>query len=391
MQEVSEVNILVVDDERAQMQALCDTLKDQGFHTIGFNSGRLALDALRTGHFSLLLTDLMMPELDGIALLQAAQQIDPQLVCIIMTGNGTITTAVEAMRVGALDYILKPFKLSAILPVLTRALAVRKLRIENAALTHSLHEHTLALESANSELERARRAKDHFMATMSHELRTPLNAILGFAEILQMKLTGPLNPEQEEHVEIICSSGKHLLSLINDLLDLARIESGKIELNPEPVMCQALLKEVAAAMQVLAVGKGLVLDVHVPTSEVRLNTDRRALFQIVMNLANNAIKYTPMGSVTLDLSQTADGSNAAVCISVSDTGVGISAQDQARLFSAFTQVGEHGKGTESTGLGLYLSGELAKLLGGRITLKSEVGCGSTFTLTLPNMAHGHGV
>lgn len=385
MQDKTWGRILVVDDERAHMQALCDTLTDQGFQTSGVTNGMQALDTLRTGSFNLMLTDMMMPDLDGIALMQAAQQIDPQLVCIIMTGNGTIATAVEAMRVGALDYILKPFKLTTLLPVLTRALAVRQLRLDNAALTQSLREHASALEVANSELERARRAKDQFMATMSHELRTPLNAILGFAEVLQMKLSGPLTQEQEKNVGVIKTSGKHLLSLINDLLDLARIESGKIELNPAPVICQELVQDVVTALKVLATEKGLALEVCLPPAELHLYTDRRALFQIVMNLANNAIKYTPDGSVTLGLEQAHRDGHAMVGIRVTDTGVGIAPQDQAKLFTAFTRVGEHSTSTESTGLGLHLSAELAKLLGGRIELHSQPGSGSTFTLWLPDM------
>ena len=130
--------LLIVDDESAQMRALCDTLVLEGYITHGFSSARQALTELRPGQFDLLLTDLMMPEMDGITLINAARQIDPTLGAVVMTGHGTIDTAVQAMQAGALDYILKPFKLTAILPVLTRALAVRRLRMENIQLHEAL-------------------------------------------------------------------------------------------------------------------------------------------------------------------------------------------------------------------------------------------------------------
>src|SRR6059058_380924 len=145
--------LLIVDDESAQMAALCDTLEHEGYVTTGFTSAKEALATLRTQKFDLLLTDLMMPEMDGITLLRAAQQVDGNLVGIVMTGHGAIDTAVEAMKAGALDYILKPFKLSGILPVLSRALGVRRLRMENEELQQRVRERTSELEAANKELE----------------------------------------------------------------------------------------------------------------------------------------------------------------------------------------------------------------------------------------------
>src|SRR5258706_5322224 len=140
--------ILIVDDEAAQMKALCDTLRDQGYVTTGFASAKAALDELRSHKFDLILTDLMMPEMDGIALLRSALETDPNLIGIIMTGEGTISSAVEAMKAGALDYILKPFKLSSILPVLSRALAVRRLRMENIQLRETVGMHELSMAIA---------------------------------------------------------------------------------------------------------------------------------------------------------------------------------------------------------------------------------------------------
>src|SRR5260221_11633612 len=150
-EEPTKARLLIVDDEAAQMQALCDTLQDHGYRVVGHTNGNDALVALRQKPFDLLLADLMMPGMNGIELLRAAMAIDPKLVGIIMTGEGTIGTAVEAMQSGALDYILKPFKLSAILPVLGRGLTVRRLQLENAALERRVPAHMAELETANRE------------------------------------------------------------------------------------------------------------------------------------------------------------------------------------------------------------------------------------------------
>jgi len=147
MPDAPSARILIVDDEAAQMKALCETLRDHDYETVGFTSGKDALAALREAKFDLFLTDLMMPEMDGVTLLRAALESDSNLIGILMTGHGTIDTAVEAMKAGALDYILKPFKLSVILPVLSRALAVRELRKEKAELEERVRERTAELET----------------------------------------------------------------------------------------------------------------------------------------------------------------------------------------------------------------------------------------------------
>jgi protein-histidine pros-kinase len=240
------------------------------------------------------------------------------------------------------------------------------------------------LRELNMRLEAADRAKDRFLANMSHELRTPLNAILGFTGVLLMGLSGGLNDEQEKQLRTVESSGHHLLSLINDLLDLAKIESGKVKLSPESIDCQELLEEVAAGLRGLADGKGLELTVDVPAERLVVRSDRRALSQIMINLANNAIKFTDDGGVRLQLSKRTEDGVVLTALSVVDTGRGIKPGDQAHLFAAFEQISSStAQPYESTGLGLYISLKLAVLLGAAIRFESEFGTGSTFTLELP--------
>jgi PAS domain S-box-containing protein len=207
------------------------------------------------------------------------------------------------------------------------------------------------LQEKNLELENASTAKDRFLASMSHELRTPLNAILGFTGTLLMELPGPLTDEQRRQLDTVQSSGKHLLSIINDLLDLAKIESGNLELELVPVVCQETIDEVAGALRPLIEGKGLELWIDAPGEEITVHTDRRALSQILINLTNNAIKFTDSGGITLALRLADEG--RSVRLSVTDTGVGIAEADQDRLFRAFEQVGEaRARRYEGTGLGL---------------------------------------
>ena len=235
------------------------------------------------------------------------------------------------------------------------------------------------LREKNAELARANQAKDIFLANMSHELRTPLNAIIGFTGTLLMQLPGPINTDQEMQLKTVQSSARHLLSLINDLLDVAKIEAGKSEVHCEPVACISVADAVADILRIAADRKQIDLTVHDRSQGRVIETDRRLLHQIILNLTNNAVKFTNAGAVRIYIDDDADG----VHISVEDTGIGIHPQNQARLFEPFAQLDGHtGRAGEGTGLGLHLSRKLAQLLGGEISFKSEFGKGSTFVLTL---------
>jgi PAS domain S-box-containing protein len=240
------------------------------------------------------------------------------------------------------------------------------------------------LQETNVALELADQAKDRFLASMSHELRTPLNAIIGFTGTLLMKLPGPLNPEQEEQLQTVQSSGRHLLSIINDLLDLAKIESGKWEGDYQLLDGAEVAKEIVGGLSPLARNKGLSLVAIVPKDAVKASTDRRALNQILINLTNNAIKFTDAGEVRLEVHEGSADGRATVRFDVIDTGIGIKQEDQAKLFKAFEQVKRSGTAPrEGTGLGLYICQRLAGFLGGTIEFTSELGKGSVFTFTVP--------
>lgn len=239
------------------------------------------------------------------------------------------------------------------------------------------------LNELHAQLQEATRAKDRFLGIMSHHLRTPLNAILGFTGTLLMALPGPITEEQERQLKIIQWSSRHLLSLIDDILDAATVQSGARELVLEPVPIHDLVRDVAASLRELADGKGLGFSTFVPEDAQFVVTDRRSLRQILLNLANNAIKYTASGSVRIAVRAASRDGGRAVSVDVSDTGIGIRPEDRVRLFEAFERLDGGDAAAEGTGLGLHLSRKLASLLGADLTFVSEAGKGSTFTLTMP--------
>jgi signal transduction histidine kinase len=253
-------------------------------------------------------------------------------------------------------------------------------RDELGALAGDLNRMSDELGQAHRQLEAASQHKSEFLANMSHELRTPLNAIIGFSEVLKDGLFGQLTPKQDEYIRDIHASGHHLLSLINDILDLSKVEAGRMELAVARFDLPTTIDNAMAFVRERANRHGIALNVQIDT---RLNSfagDERRVKQILLNLLSNAVKFTPEGG---RISVAALATDAGVQIAVSDTGIGISKENQQLLFQAFQQVhSEDGAKREGTGLGLALARRLAEMHGGSIWVDSEPGKGSTFTFTL---------
>jgi GAF domain-containing protein len=248
------------------------------------------------------------------------------------------------------------------------------LAIQNARLFREIEDKSRQIEAAN-------RHKSEFLANMSHELRTPLNAIIGFSEVLQEKLFGELNEKQSEYTDDILSSGRHLLSLINEILDLSKVEAGRMELEVSTFDLPTALENARTFVRERAVRHAITLDLSVDERLGDFVGDERKIKQILLNLLSNAVKFTPEGGRIGIKARQADGS---VEISVSDTGIGIAPEDQPKIFEEFRQVGsDYTHKVEGTGLGLTLAKKFVELHGGRIWVESEVGKGSTFSFILP--------
>jgi signal transduction histidine kinase len=247
------------------------------------------------------------------------------------------------------------------------------LAIQNARLFREL-------EVKSRELEAASQHKSEFLANMSHELRTPLNAIIGFSEVLSERMFGELNEKQDEYLKDIHASGQHLLSLINDILDLSKIEAGRMELEVTDFDLPMAIDNAMTLIRERAARRSIALHTTVDERLGQAQGDERKIRQVLLNLLSNAIKFTPEGGRIDVHAVPRDG---VVEVSVTDTGVGIAPEDQEAVFEEFRQVGTADKKVEGTGLGLALSRKFIELHGGKIWVKSQVGAGSTFTFTVP--------
>ena len=260
---------------------------------------------------------------------------------------------------------------------LARAEAVERLEAQTDALESAVTERTAQLQEVVGELQLASEAKTAFLANVSHELRTPLTAILGFSELLLAGSEGPLTAGQRDDLETVVRSSRHLMELIDDLIDVSRIETGRIELAPEVVELDRLARTTVEEVRALAGAKGVTLSVE-PSTPVEVEADPGRVHEIVLNLLSNAVKFTPAtGAVRITVS----GDDVWGTVEVTDTGIGIAAIDHERVFEKFARLG--GPQYAGTGLGLAISRELARLHGGDVTVESTLGLGSRFCLRLP--------
>jgi signal transduction histidine kinase len=253
-------------------------------------------------------------------------------------------------------------------------------RDELGALAANVNRMSDELRRLYRELETASQHKSDFLANMSHELRTPLNAIIGFSQVLREGMVGDVNEKQAEYLDDILSSGHHLLSLINDVLDLSKVEAGQVELELAPFSLQEALERGVAMVRERAMQDGVFVTLAANREADVVSGDERRIRQVIFNLLSNAVKFTPTGGA-VDVRATR--ANGEVSVSVADTGPGIAAEDLRRVFEEFQQTEAGIERGEGTGLGLALSKRLVELHGGRIWVDSELGRGSTFVFTLP--------
>jgi signal transduction histidine kinase len=372
--------ILVVEDEAGSRLTLCGVLEDAGYEVTGVEKGTEALEVIKDGKFNVLITDIRLPDVGGMSVLELAKEIDPDVAVIIMTGYASIETAVDAVNEGAYAYFVKPINMDEMKTAIVNALRQQRLSRENKRLVDDLQRSNKMLFEANSQLRAATEAKSAFLAHMSHELRTPLNAIIGFSDLLLGGVAGKINNKQRQCLEDILSSGKHLLSLINDVLDLSKVEAGKMDIRPESLRLADVVDDAITTVKPMLDDSRHELAINIAEDLPPVYGDRNRLKQILLNLLSNAIKFTPDGG-KLALETSREGE---VCrVSVADNGIGIKKEDQTCIFEPFTQLDTlPGERKQGTGLGLALCKQLIELLGGKIWVESEYGKGSRFSFTI---------
>lgn len=378
---LADTTIMVVEDETGARLTLCGILEDAGYRVIGLEKGADALEMIRTSPFNAVITDIRLPDVGGMEILELAREINPDVAVVIMTGYASMETAVDAVNQGAYAYFVKPVNPDEIKTTIANAIRQQRLSLENKRLVESLQRSNKLLFEANEELSKATQAKSEFLANMSHELRTPLNTIIGFSELMIDEVPGKINKEQRLCLADILSSGKHLLDLINDVLDLSKIESGKMKLSLTKFALHEVVESLRSTMMPIIAAKEQSLYVRVEKRLPLVHADKAKVGQILLNLLSNANKFTAAGG-KLKIEAVRDGDWCQV--SVIDDGVGIKKEDQERIFEPFCQLDNTlTKENGGTGLGLAVARQIVEKHGGQIWVESEYGKGSRFIFTLP--------
>jgi signal transduction histidine kinase len=374
-----KLRALVVEDMEMDAELVVLALREGGYeveHKRVWTAAHLR-EALASECWDVVISDYSMPSFDAPSALAIVKECTFDVPFIIVSGTVGEDLTVAAIKAGAHDYLMKD-RLGRLAVSVERELREaaerRQTRVAQAAAGLARHERERA-ESANL-------AKSRFLANMSHELRTPLNAIIGFSELLEQGIAGELQPKQAEFVGFVLSSAQHLLELITDILDLSKVEAGRMELHIEPTPLNSIARTIENVLRPLVSKQHVKLSFNIPPELPSFAFDPVRIKQVLYNLLSNAIKFTAAGGeVALD----ARVAGGELEIAVRDTGMGIRAEDLPRLFHEFEQVGDAGgdQKARGTGLGLALSKRLVELHGGSIEVTSEWGRGSTFTVRLP--------
>lgn len=362
--------LLVVDDEAPQQHALAEILADEGYAVDGCTDPAEALARLRQQRYDLLLTDLQMPGMDGIALVRAAQAIDPDLVAVLMTAYGSIGTAVEAMKTGALDYVLKPFRATAIVPVIERALQVRRLRAHNRELQAEVARHVAQLEAVNREL-------DAFAARLAHDLRGPVGNMRLILQMVESDGCTGLEPRLADLVPRGVESGARALRMIEDLLAFARL--GNEPLTMASVALDEIVRHALSAVQPLAEGRHVEWRIA-PLPPVHGHAS--LLQQVLVNLLGNALKYSAGREPARIEVGTRARDDRLLEVFVTDNGVGFDPAHASELFKPFRRL-HLASEFPGDGMGLANVRRIVERHGGRVAAETRVGEGATFRVALP--------
>jgi len=395
------MSILVVDDLPDFRQLMQAVLEDAGYSDV-ITAGStqeaftiLGLDdsSLPTTGVDLILLDINMPDTDGVEACQRIKSVSRlrDIPVIMVTGVAAEEKLEQAFSAGATDYILKPTNPAEMIARIGSALEMKQeMERRKSGYVSDLEEKNrelelafMELEKKNEELEEASRAKTHILSTATHELKTPLTSIIGYIDIILMRQNkvGPLNEKQQRYLQTAQRNSYRLKSLVDDLLDISRIESGGLELTPAELELWPEIEEIVTGMQTQINDKDIDLVLDIPQEICPVLADKLRLGQVISNLLSNACKYSPQGArVTIRARE----EDAGVRIDVSDTGIGISPEDQERLFTKFFRADNSStREVSGSGLGLYITKHLIEAHGGRIWASSQIGQGTTFSIIWP--------
>lgn len=362
MTEAKKPSILVIDDEEGLRDLLCYELGMRGYQVTSAENGLKGIEKVKTGHFDVVISDFKMPQLDGLETLKQLKALQPGIEVIMATGYATLETAVQSIKEGAYDYISKPYVVDDLCALINKA-------YDKSRLSRRVNE-----------LEELNRLKSEFLANMSHELRTPMNAIIGYTSLVLDKVYGPVPEKQAHALERVQINAKNLLELINNILDLSKLNAGKMQVYSEEFDLVEVVRDICKALEMLAKEKSLTLRQEGPL-HLLVRTDKTKIKQILINLLGNALKFTAKGGVTIAIEDAAEG---RVYLRVRDTGVGIAEKDIPVIFDEFRQAdASPTRQFGGTGLGLSIVKKLARLLGGDIIVKSVVGQGTEMSVELP--------